>query len=156
MGAGMATWAYVFTSSRQPKKVLRAVRKIEGVIHADALFGIPDVVAIVTGADIGAMDAVIDQIADVPDVICDRLQGCPVVGRGRSSTTGLKARLSPASPTARLTAFGQRRRQLADGFPNGVLWKSAIAHDQSRLCGERPGTVGAEAVDADGSTGRRR
>jgi hypothetical protein len=69
MGADMVTWAYVFISSRQPKKVLRAVRKIEGVIHADALFGIPDVVAIVTGADIGAMDAVIDQIADVPDVI---------------------------------------------------------------------------------------
>jgi hypothetical protein len=44
-------------------------RRIDGVIHADALFGTPDVVAIVTGADIAAMDAVIDQIADVPDVI---------------------------------------------------------------------------------------
>jgi Lrp/AsnC ligand binding domain len=65
----MVTWAYVFISSRQPKKVLRVVRKIDGVIHADALFGSPDVVAIVTGADIAAMDDVIDQIADVPDVI---------------------------------------------------------------------------------------
>ena len=64
----MVTWAYVFISSRQPKKVLRAIRRIDGVIHADALFGTPDVVAIVMGADI-AMDAVIDQIADVPDVI---------------------------------------------------------------------------------------
>ena len=33
----MVKWAYVFISSRQPKKVLRAVRKMEGVIHADAL-----------------------------------------------------------------------------------------------------------------------
>jgi Lrp/AsnC ligand binding domain len=69
IGGIMVTWAYVFISSRQPKKVLRAVRKIDGVIHADALFGTPDVVAIVTGPDIAAMDAVIDQIADVPDVI---------------------------------------------------------------------------------------
>ena len=65
----MATWAYVFISSRQPKKVLRAVRQIDGVIHADALFGTPDVIAIVTGVDIAAMDAVIDRIAEVPDVL---------------------------------------------------------------------------------------
>jgi len=42
MGAGMAIWPYVFISSRQPTKVLRAVRTIDGVIHADALFGTPD------------------------------------------------------------------------------------------------------------------
>jgi Lrp/AsnC ligand binding domain len=65
----MVTWAYVFISSRQPKKVLRAVRKIDGVIHADALFGTPDVIAIVTGVDVSSMDAVIDRIADVPDVL---------------------------------------------------------------------------------------
>jgi Lrp/AsnC ligand binding domain len=63
----MITWAYVFITSR-PKEVLRAVRKIDGVIHADALFGAPDVVAIVKGSDIAAMDAVIDQIAKVPHV----------------------------------------------------------------------------------------
>ncbi len=64
----MTIWAYVFITSRQPKRVLRAVRKIDGVVHADALFGSPDVVAIVAGPDIAAMDAVIDRIADVPDV----------------------------------------------------------------------------------------
>jgi hypothetical protein len=63
------TWAYVFIASRQPKKVLPVIRRLQGVIHADALFGSPDVVAIVTGADIAAMDAVIDAIADIPDVI---------------------------------------------------------------------------------------
>jgi hypothetical protein len=38
------------------------------VVHADALFGSPDVIAIVAGADIAAMDAVIDRIADVPEI----------------------------------------------------------------------------------------
>lgn len=36
--------------------------------HADAIFGSPDVIAIVIGADIASMDAVIDQIAEVPEV----------------------------------------------------------------------------------------
>ncbi|HXF99623.1 MAG TPA: Lrp/AsnC ligand binding domain-containing protein [Bacteroidota bacterium] len=64
----MKTWAYVFITSRQPKKVLRDVRKISGVVHADALFGTPDVIAIVEGTDVADMDAVIDRIAEVPDV----------------------------------------------------------------------------------------
>jgi hypothetical protein len=64
----MRAWAYVFITTRQPKRVLRLVRKIPGVIHADAIFGSPDVIAIVEGSDIAGMDAVIDRIADVPDV----------------------------------------------------------------------------------------
>ncbi|CAM3210610.1 Lrp/AsnC ligand binding domain-containing protein [Rhodothermus bifroesti] len=64
----MKIWAYVFITTRQPKKVLRAVRQLPGVIHADALFGSPDVVAIVEGEDVAQMDAVIDKIAEVPDV----------------------------------------------------------------------------------------
>ncbi len=64
----MSIWAYVFITTRQPKKVLRAVRRIPGVIHADALFGSPDVIAIVEGEDVAGMDAVIDKIAEVPDV----------------------------------------------------------------------------------------
>jgi DNA-binding Lrp family transcriptional regulator len=62
----VSTWAYVFITTRQPKKVLRAVRRLPGVAHADALFGSPDVVAIVVGRDIAEMDAVIDRIAEVP------------------------------------------------------------------------------------------
>lgn len=65
----MRVWCYVFITTRQPKRVLRAVRQIPGVIHADAIFGSPDVIAIVSGTDIAAMDAVIDQIAEVPDVV---------------------------------------------------------------------------------------
>ena len=62
------TWAYIFITTRHPKRTLPDVRRIPGVIHADALFGSPDIIAIVKGADLAAMDAVIDQIAALPDV----------------------------------------------------------------------------------------
>ena len=62
-------WAYVFITTKQPRKVVQTVRKIPGVVKADGLFGIPDAVAIVEGSDIASMDVVIDRIAEVPDVI---------------------------------------------------------------------------------------
>ncbi len=65
----METWAYIFITTRHPKRTVAKVRKIRGVIHADALFGSPDVLAIVKGKDIVSMDAVIDRIAAVPDVL---------------------------------------------------------------------------------------
>lgn len=64
----MDTWAYVFISTRHPKQTLSKVRKIRGVIHADGLFGSPDIIAIVRGKDIPDMDAVIDRIAEVDDI----------------------------------------------------------------------------------------
>jgi DNA-binding Lrp family transcriptional regulator len=48
--------------------VVQAVRKIPGVVKADALFGTPDAIAIVEGDDIASMDAVIDRIVEVPGV----------------------------------------------------------------------------------------
>ena len=62
-------WAYVFISSRHPKRLLPRVRGIAGVVHADALFGNPDVIAIVEGQDIKSMDEVIDRIAELGDVL---------------------------------------------------------------------------------------
>jgi DNA-binding Lrp family transcriptional regulator len=64
----MNVWAYVFITSRHPKRLLPEVRRLEGVIHADALFGSPDIIAIVSGEDVKRMDEVIDAIADLPDV----------------------------------------------------------------------------------------
>lgn len=61
-------WAYVFISSRHPKRLLAKVRAVSGVIHADALFGTPDLIAIVAGEDVKRMDEVIDRIADLDDV----------------------------------------------------------------------------------------
>ncbi len=64
-------WAYVFvdTENPGPKRVVREIRGLSGVVRADALLGTPDVIAIVEGEDIAAMDAVIDQIAELPGVL---------------------------------------------------------------------------------------
>lgn len=64
----MKVWAYVFITTKQPRKVVQALRKIPGVVKADALFGAPDTIAIVEGDDIASMDAVIDRIVEVPEV----------------------------------------------------------------------------------------
>ena len=65
----MKVWAYVFITTSQPRNVVQAIRTIRGVAQADALFGTPDAIAIVEGADIAEMDAVIDHIVEVPDVL---------------------------------------------------------------------------------------
>jgi len=66
----MKVQAYVFidTENPGPKRIVAEVRKIAGVVRADALFGTPDVIAIVEGEDIAKMDAVIDQIAGLSGV----------------------------------------------------------------------------------------
>ncbi len=63
------TLAYVFRTSKQPRKVVQAVRRLKGVVKADALFGSPDVIAIVEGDDFVSMDAVIDRIVRIPSVL---------------------------------------------------------------------------------------
>ena len=64
----MPVEAYVFITTATPRAVCRALRRIPGVQRADALFGSPDVIALVCGEDIGSMDAVIDLIVAVPGV----------------------------------------------------------------------------------------
>jgi len=65
----LRVWAYVFITTKSPRKVVQAIRKIPGVAKADALLGTPDAIAIVEGDDIASMDAVIDRIVEVPDVV---------------------------------------------------------------------------------------
>jgi hypothetical protein len=48
--------------------VVQAIRKIDGVAQADALFATPDAIAIIEGEDIATMDAVIDRIVEIPSV----------------------------------------------------------------------------------------
>jgi DNA-binding Lrp family transcriptional regulator len=67
-GVCMNVWTYVFITTSTPKNVVKALRKIPGVVRADALFGTPDVIALVEGSDIGSMDAVIDKIVEVPGI----------------------------------------------------------------------------------------
>jgi DNA-binding Lrp family transcriptional regulator len=64
----MKVWAYVFITTNQPRKVVQAIRQIPGVVKADALFGMPDAIAIVEGESIATMDAVIDRIVEVPGI----------------------------------------------------------------------------------------
>jgi phosphohistidine swiveling domain-containing protein len=65
----MKVWAYIFITTKQPRRTVQTIRKIPGVIKADALLGTPDAIAIVEGDDLASMDAVIDKIVEVPDVI---------------------------------------------------------------------------------------
>jgi Lrp/AsnC ligand binding domain len=67
----MTVEAYVFitTTNPGPRKACQAIRRLPGVVRADALFGTPDVVAIVAGDDIASMDAAVDRIAERPEVI---------------------------------------------------------------------------------------
>lgn len=48
----MKVWAYVFITTRQPRKVVQTIRRIPGVAKADALFGSPNAIAAV-GAHAG-------------------------------------------------------------------------------------------------------
>jgi len=63
--------AYVFidTENPGPKKAVREIRKLDGVVRADALLGTPDIVAIVRGDDLAQMDSVINKIVEIPGVI---------------------------------------------------------------------------------------
>ncbi len=47
---------------------MKEIRKIPGVVRADALPAGPDVIVIVEGDDIASMDAVIDRIVELPGV----------------------------------------------------------------------------------------
>ncbi|HLY77502.1 MAG TPA: Lrp/AsnC ligand binding domain-containing protein [Thermoplasmata archaeon] len=66
----MTVEAYVFVSTTNPgpRAACQAIRRLPGVVRADALFGGPAVIAIVRGNDLTAIDAVIDAIVDLPMV----------------------------------------------------------------------------------------
>ncbi len=63
--------AYVFVDTKNPgpKHLVGKTRKIPGVIRADALFGVPDIIALVEGQDIAKMDVVIDQAVELKGVL---------------------------------------------------------------------------------------
>jgi DNA-binding Lrp family transcriptional regulator len=70
-GSAPVIRAYVFvdTENPGPKRIVGEIRKIAGVVRADALFGVPDIIVLVEGEDIPAMDSVIDRIVEIPGVI---------------------------------------------------------------------------------------
>ena len=66
----MTVQAYVFVTTMNPgpRAACETIRRIPGVVRADALLGGPPVIAIVEGDDLDKMDAVIDAIVAVPGV----------------------------------------------------------------------------------------
>jgi len=63
--------AHVFldTVNPGPMRIVAEVRKIAGVVRADALFGVPDILALVEGDDLTAMDEVINRIVELDGVV---------------------------------------------------------------------------------------
>jgi hypothetical protein len=95
----MAIQAYVFVSTTNPgpRAACLAVRRLAGVVRADALLGGPPVVAIVEGDDLAALDTVIDRIVDLPMVtdtethVVRDLSQPTQQGRATVATTGVGA-----------------------------------------------------------------
>jgi len=67
----MKIQAYVFIDTKNPgpKRVVAEIRKIPGVVRADAQLGVPDIIAIVEGDDVASMDAAIDKIVEIDGVV---------------------------------------------------------------------------------------
>jgi hypothetical protein len=66
-GAWVTMDAFVFVSTANPgpRAAVQAIRSMDGIVRADALFGGPPVVVIVQGDDLLALDAVIDRIVEL-------------------------------------------------------------------------------------------
>lgn len=64
----MEAFVFVATTNPGPRAAVQAIRSLDGIVRADALFGGPPVVVIVQGDDLLALDAVIDRIVELPMV----------------------------------------------------------------------------------------
>ncbi len=78
----MTVQAYVFVSTTNPgpRGACQAIRRLPGVVRADALFGGPPVIAVVEGEDLVALDAVIDAIVDLTMVTDTETHVVRVIG----------------------------------------------------------------------------
>jgi hypothetical protein len=58
-------YVFVYTTNPGPRAACKRIRKISGVVRADALFGGTPVVAIIQGIDLAKLDQVVDKIVDL-------------------------------------------------------------------------------------------
>ena len=67
----MSIQAYVFVSTTNPgpRAACQAIRRLPGVIRADALLGGPPVIAIVEADDLEGFERLVDAIVDLPMVV---------------------------------------------------------------------------------------
>jgi hypothetical protein len=138
----MKVEAYVFvdTENPGPKRIVTDVRKIPGVVRADALFGTPDVIAIVEGDDIRTMAAVIDQIAEISAVLDTDALGLAT----EPPTRGGKAILTSRFPGWALASGKQKlvgendhpqRRRLHPHFDRRAAHVLSVGVDLRRFFG---------------------
>ena len=64
----MEAYVFVSTTNPGPRAAVQAIRRLDGIARADALFGGPPVVVIVHADDLRALDTVIDRIVELPMV----------------------------------------------------------------------------------------
>jgi len=64
----MEAYVFVSTTNPGPRAAVQAIRKFDGIVRVDALFGGPPVVVVVQADVLTALDAVIDRIVDLPMV----------------------------------------------------------------------------------------
>jgi hypothetical protein len=86
----MSVEAYVFISTTDlaPQEACKEIRKLHGVVGADALKGSRKVFAIVEGQDESAMEAVVSSIRELPTVA----NAEPLIRRRHSRTIASRAR----------------------------------------------------------------
>ncbi len=65
----MKAWVYAFITTRHPREVVQLLRNMPGVVRADALFSSLDAIAIVEGEDLASMDAVIDRMVEISEIL---------------------------------------------------------------------------------------
>ena len=110
----MSVQAYVFVTTKNPgpRAACRAIRKIPGVVRADALFGGPAVIAIVEGRDLAEMDAPIDAVVQLPMVVDTETH----VVRDIEQEDVVRNRILGQGPTdlSRARVSARRRRGLRD------------------------------------------
>jgi hypothetical protein len=61
--------AYVFIRAERPCEVIERVRRIRGVLMADALRGSSEAIAVVEGRDLEELEALVERIKSLPGVV---------------------------------------------------------------------------------------
>lgn len=64
--------AYVFIRAERPSEVVERVRRIKGVLKADALQGSGEAIAVVEGRDLEGLEALVGHIKRLPGVVVVR------------------------------------------------------------------------------------
>jgi hypothetical protein len=119
--------AYVFVSTTNPgpRAAVRAIRSMDGIVRADALFGGPPVVVIVQSDDLLTLDAIIDRIVELPMVtdtethVVRHIQGGYGLQRHQGTTAGLDRHDVPCAASSGSSEARPARSGASESAGNG-------------------------------------